>query len=142
MKAQNVEKLSDYHSVELQGSKIRFWNYYSVGNGISVDIKPLKCVSGLEVLTSFEKTESSFITPSRSKIPCLDRMRNDQILYYPTNDCVETFLNSKSLKEDISMREHVYWLKGIDQANQIYINDITNGDFNNFNNDLPDLFTR
>ena len=41
------------------------------------------------------------------------------------------------------MREHVYWLKGIDQANQIYINDITNGDFNNFNNDshtsyLPD----
>ena len=143
MKAQNVENISHYHSVEFQGSKIRFGNYYSVGNGISVDIKPPKCISGLEVLTSFEKTETSFITPSRSKKPLLARMRNDQILYYPTNDCVKTFLNSKSLKEHISMREHVYWLKGIDQVNQTYINDITNSDFNNLNNDshtsyLPD----
>ena len=40
LKAQNVENISHYHSVEFQGSKIRFWNYSSVGNGKSIDIKP------------------------------------------------------------------------------------------------------
>ena len=68
LKAQNGENISHYHSVEFQGSKIRFLNYYySVGNSIYLDIKSVKFASGLEVITLFEKIGSSFITPSSSK---------------------------------------------------------------------------
>ena len=104
-------------------------NYYQVESGIPVDIKPVKFISGLHVLSSFEKNDS--IKLSNSKKLHLDGMRKDKIFYCPTNDCVETFLNSKSLEKHISMGKHVYNLKGIDQVKQMYIHHTTNNDFNN-----------
>ena len=133
LETQSIENISHYHSVEFQDNTIRFWNYYQVGSGIPVDINPVKFVSGLHVLSSFEKNNSnSSIKPSSSQKLCLDRMRNDKIFYCPTNDCVKTFSNSKSL-EGISTRKHVYNLKGIDQVKQMYIHHITKSDFNKFN---------
>ena len=115
LETQSIENISHYHSVEFQDNTIRFWNYYQVESGIPVDIKPVKFVFGLHVLSSFEKNNSnSSIKPSSSKKLRLDQMRNDKIFYYPTNDCVKTFLNSKILEEHISMGKHVYNLKGTD----------------------------
>ena len=86
-------------------------------------------------LSSFDKTNSNgSIKPSSNKKLHLDRLRNDKIFHCPTNDCVKTFLNSKSLEEHISMGKHVYNIKGIDQVKQMYIHHITNSDFNKFNN--------
>ena len=109
METQSIENISDYYSVDFEDNTISFWNYYQVGSDIPVDIKP---VSGLHVLSSFEKTISnSSIKPSSSKKLHLDRMRNDKIFYCPTNDYVKTFLNSKILQEHISMGKHVHNLK-------------------------------
>ena len=106
LETQSIENISHYHSVEFQDNTIRFWNYYQVESGIPADIKPVKFVSGLHVLSSFEKTNSnSSIKQSSSKKIRLDRIRNDNIFYCPTNDCVKTFLNSKSLEKD--MLKHV-----------------------------------
>ena len=92
LETQSIENISHYHSVEFQDNTIRFWNYYQVGSGIPVDIKTVKFVSGLHVLSSPEKTNSnSSVKPTSSKKLRLDRMRNDKIFYSATNDCVKTF---------------------------------------------------
>ena len=119
LKSQSIENISDYHSVDFEDNTISFWNYYQVGSGIPVDIKPVNFVSGFHVLSSFEKTNSnSSIKSSSSKKLPLDRMRNNKIFYCPTNDCIKTFLNSKILQEHISMGKHIHNLKGTDPVTQ------------------------
>ena len=53
-------------------------------------------------------------------------MRNDNILYCPTNDCVKTFLSEAALENDMLLNNHSYSLTFLDEVKQIYVNYVTN----------------
>ena len=53
--SQKIDNISNYHSTDFEDNKIRFWNYYSDGEGIVVEKKYVESTSGLNVLSRFEK---------------------------------------------------------------------------------------
>ena len=55
-------------------------------------------------------------------------MKNDNILYCPTSDCVKTFLSEAPLENHMLLiNNHSHSLTDLDQVKQIYINHVTNG---------------
>ena len=110
---------SNYHSAEFEGNKIRFWNYYSVGEGIIVKKKCVEFTSGLNVLSRFEEVGSNYnSTPCEHKKPRLDCMRNDNISYCPISDCVKTFLNEAALEIHMLLNSRSHSLTGLDQVSK------------------------
>ena len=120
IKSQKTDNISNYHSAEFEDNKIRFWNCYSSGKGILVEKKCVEFTSGLNVVGRCENVGSNYSSmPCEHKKPRLDRMRNDNVLYYPISDCVKTFLSEEALKNHMLLNNHSYSLTGLDQVKQI-----------------------